>query len=242
MSEKPILIAGIGNIFLGDDAFGVEVVQRLARRPLPPEVEVVDFGIRGLDLSYALLDDYRAAILVDTTYQGGRPGTLYVIEPEPEASDDPSFQHWPISPHQMDPTSTLHLVQTMGGSCRRIVLVACEPSSFRPWEEGRMGLSDPVLAAVDEAVGLIESMVKQMQQKEMQYEVGLAVTIDCDAKEVSYERVDPVLDRLSAVDRVRGSGQLAGHQALHQDSLDVRAPRDPDDWSARPEPRSQETP
>jgi hydrogenase maturation protease len=167
VSEKPILIAGIGNIFFGDDAFGVEVVQRLARRPLPPEVEVLDFGIRGLDLSYALLDGCRAAILVDTTCQGGRPGTLYVIEPEPELPSEPSFQDMSISPHHMDIASTLRLVSTLGGACRQIVLVACEPTSFGPEEEGRMGLSEPVLAAVDKAVGLIEFMVQRML-KEMQ--------------------------------------------------------------------------
>ena len=162
MSRTRLLVAGIGNIFLGDDAFGVEVAQRLTRRPLPPEVEVVDFGIRGLDLGYALLNDYQAVVLVDTTRKGARPGTLYVIEPEPEASDEPSFQDMPLSPHHLDPASTLRLVQAMGGSCRHIVLVACEPATFGPEDEGRMGLSEPVLAVVDEAVGLVESLVRRM--------------------------------------------------------------------------------
>ena len=76
-----ILIAGIGNIFLGDDAFGVEVARRLVRRRLPDGVRVVDFGIRGLDLTYALLDGYEAVILVDAAPRGGPPGTLYVLEP-----------------------------------------------------------------------------------------------------------------------------------------------------------------
>src|ERR1700758_4827464 len=80
-----ILVAGVGNIFLGDDAFGVEVVQRLARRALPDGVRVVDFGIRGLDLVYALLDGYETVVLVDAAPRGGSPGTLYVLEPEPEA-------------------------------------------------------------------------------------------------------------------------------------------------------------
>src|SRR5947209_3209759 len=76
--------AGVGNIFLGDDAFGVEVAQRLARRPLPAGVRVVDFGIRGLDLTYALLDPYDAVVLVDAAPRGNAPGTLYVLEPEPQ--------------------------------------------------------------------------------------------------------------------------------------------------------------
>ena len=82
MDRPRVLVAGVGNIFLGDDAFGVEVVQRLARRPLPAEVRVVDFGIRGLDLTYALLDGYETVILVDAAPRGGPPGTLYVLEPD----------------------------------------------------------------------------------------------------------------------------------------------------------------
>src|SRR6266853_193590 len=83
LPDRPrVLIAGVGNIFLGDDAFGVEVAQRLARRPLPEGVRVVDFGIRGLDLAYALLDRYEAVVLVDAAPRGGAPGTIYVLEPE----------------------------------------------------------------------------------------------------------------------------------------------------------------
>src|SRR5438270_10803156 len=89
MTRPRVLVAGIGNIFLGDDAFGVEVAQRLAQRPLPAGVRVVDFGIRGLDLTYALLDGQDAVILVDATLRGGPPGTLYVIEPEAEGRPEP---------------------------------------------------------------------------------------------------------------------------------------------------------
>ncbi len=82
MNQPPILIASVGNILLGDDAFGVEVAQRLARRPLPKGVRVVDFGFRGLDLTYAFLDGYETVVLVDARPCGGRPGALYVIEPD----------------------------------------------------------------------------------------------------------------------------------------------------------------
>src|SRR6516225_7125141 len=82
MEQPRILVAGIGNIFLGDDAFGVEVARRLAARPQPDGVRVADFGIRGIDLTYALLDGYETVILVDATPRGGQPGTLYVIEPD----------------------------------------------------------------------------------------------------------------------------------------------------------------
>ena len=161
-----ILIAGIGNIFFGDDGFGSEVAQRMSRRDLPQGVRVVDFGIRGLDLSYALVDDgFDAAILVDTTRQGDAPGSLYVIEPEmQEDADSRSQLDSLISPHDMDAGKVLRTVKAMGGHCERILLVGCEPESFGEDtdEQGRMGLSEPVAAAVDKAVVLIESLVTQL--------------------------------------------------------------------------------
>ncbi|MBA2352112.1 MAG: hydrogenase maturation protease [Burkholderiales bacterium] len=163
---NPVLVAGVGNIFLGDDAFGVEVAQRLARRALPQGVQVVDFGIRALDLGYALQDGYAAAILVDTVQRGGPPGSLYVIEPESEpAGSDGDRQQ--LSPHDMSPGSVLRYARTVEGS-GSIVLVGCEPESFgnELEGEGRMGLSEPVAAAVDKAVELIEAMVIRMAEQD----------------------------------------------------------------------------
>ncbi len=157
-----VLIAGVGNVFLGDDAFGVEVAQRLSQRALPQGVQVVDFGIRALDLGYALQDGYAAAILVDTVQRGGPPGSLYVIEPESEpARHDADMQQ--LSPHDMSPGSVLRFTRMMGGELE-IVLVGCEPESFgnELEGEGRMGLSEPVAVAVDKAVELIESLVIRM--------------------------------------------------------------------------------
>ena len=105
MNRPRILVAGVGNIFLGDDAFGVEVVQRLARRPLPPEVRVVDFGIRGLDLTYALLDDHEMVVLVDAAPRGGAPGTLYLLELDAGAMEAGAAAV--IETHGMDPVKVL---------------------------------------------------------------------------------------------------------------------------------------
>src|SRR4051794_37928486 len=105
-----ILIAGIGNIFLGDDAFGVEVATRLAGRSRPEGVRVVDFGIRGFDLSFAMLDDDDVIILADAAPRGGAPGTLYVIEPDPAESREPEPGEMLIDPHAMDPAKVLRLV------------------------------------------------------------------------------------------------------------------------------------
>jgi hydrogenase maturation protease len=161
MSRARVLIAGVGNIFLGDDAFGVEVAQWLARRPLPEGVRVVDFGIRGLDLTYALLDGYEAVILVDATPRGGPPGTLYVLEPTPQG-DDAAPQ---IEAHSMDPVKVLRLAAAMGARVERLLVVGCEPAPLDE-EEMQAGLSEPVRAAVAEAVPLIEALVARLLRVE----------------------------------------------------------------------------
>jgi len=154
-----ILIAGIGNIFHGDDAFGVEVANRLLGRSLPEGVRVVDFGIRGFDLAYALLDDQEVTILVDATARGGAPGTLYTIEIDPESKvglDRPSVN---VATHGMDPLRVLQLAQSMGGCRGRLLLVGCEPETLGTPEEGQMGLSETVEAAVGGAADLVENLV-----------------------------------------------------------------------------------
>ncbi|HEY6579002.1 MAG TPA: hydrogenase maturation protease [Rhizomicrobium sp.] len=154
-----ILIAGIGNVFKGDDAFGVEVVARLAKRRLPDEVKVVDFGIRGIDLTYALTDDYDAAVMVDTMQRGEKPGTVSVIEPEPELAEDPADSTF--SPHDLDPAKVLRLARMLGGACPRLLVIACEPLTFGD-EDGAMGLSAPVAAALEPAVTAVEALVRSL--------------------------------------------------------------------------------
>ncbi len=153
---KPALIAGIGNIFHADDGFGVAVARALAAMPLPAEVDAVDFGIRGLDLAYALTGGCRFAVLVDTVQRGEPPGTLYVIEPEP-APIDPGET---ISPHGIDPASVLRLAGLLDGEPARVLLVGCEPESFGDEEDGSMVLSAAVEAAVVPAARLALSLVE----------------------------------------------------------------------------------
>jgi hydrogenase maturation protease len=157
MSHPRILVAGIGNIFLGDDAFGVEVARRLAARPQPAGVRIVDFGIRGFDLAYALMDGYQLAVLVDALPRGEQPGTLYVLEPTPEELDSSPAA---VSTHGLDPVKALQLVRTLGGSWPPLQVVGCEPASFGSDEEPMMSLSGPVAAAVDEAVQLVERLIR----------------------------------------------------------------------------------
>jgi hydrogenase maturation protease len=164
MTRPRILIAGVGNIFLGDDAFGVEVAQRLARRELPPEVRIVDFGIRGLDLTYALLDGYEAVILVDAAPRGGPPGTLYVLEPE--CGGIVPGDGLAVETHGMDPVKVLRLAGAMGGHVERLLLVGCEPTPAADAEEMALGMSAAVRAAVDAAVPLVESLVARLLRGE----------------------------------------------------------------------------
>jgi len=161
MTGPQILIAGIGNVFFGDDGFGVEVVRRLTDRPLPEEVRVVDFGIRGLDLAYALLEGYEAVLLVDATRRGRQPGALYVIEPDLNNQEGPDAPETALATHGMDPVKVLRLVRALGDRLPRVLLVGCEPATLGA-DEGAMGLSQPVQAAVGEAVELIEALLTDL--------------------------------------------------------------------------------
>ncbi len=163
--SQRVLIAGIGNIFLGDDGFGCEVLRRLVERTWPESVRVVDFGIRGFDLAYALMDGYDVTIFVDATPRGGEPGTLYTIEPDRDELDNLDAQTMMVETHAMNPLKVLGMVKSMGCELKRILLVGCEPQTFGP-EEGQMGLSEPVAAAIDEAVLMVESLVTKILKEQ----------------------------------------------------------------------------
>lgn len=146
-----VLVAGLGNIFLGDDAFGVEVARRLWSAGLPPEVRVIDAGIRSLHLGYELREaQYETTILVDVVCRGGDPGSLYVLEPDENAE-------LPATPdaHSVCPGHVLALVRQLGGRVGRVLIVGCEPLRL----DQEPGLSTVVAAAVDEAIPLIERLV-----------------------------------------------------------------------------------
>lgn len=161
LAEEPpprarVLVAGIGNVFLADDGFGVAVAVELARRRIPG-VDVADFGIRGMDLAYAL-DDYDAAVLVDAAPRGQPPGTLYVIEPD--------LRDAAVAPeaHAMDPVKVLALARVLGSMPLRVLVVGCEPQTALTIEDEDMSmeLSEPVRAAIPEAVKLVESLAGEL--------------------------------------------------------------------------------
>ncbi|MFF4957217.1 hydrogenase maturation protease [Streptomyces sp. NPDC001222] len=153
-----VLVAGIGNVFLGDDGFGVETVRALSGRRLPAHVEVLDIGVRGVHLAYQVLDGYDMLVLVDATARGGDPGTLYVIEHEAAADGAPSA---PMDGHRMTPDAVLAVLATLsagtgGQPPRRTVVVGCEPACV----EERIGLSPAVSDAVPRAVRMIEQLLR----------------------------------------------------------------------------------
>ncbi|HLX07170.1 MAG TPA: hydrogenase maturation protease [Thermoanaerobaculia bacterium] len=155
MSQRQ-LVAGIGNIFMGDDGFGVEVVRQLAGRPLPPDVRVADYGTRGIHLAFELLDHPDdLTVLVDATPRGGEPGTVYLVEPD-VAALGAGAAGW-ADAHAMTPDAVFGLLRTLGGTPRRVLLVGCEP--LRCDEE--LGLSPPVAAAVEQAVNLILDVLRR---------------------------------------------------------------------------------
>jgi hydrogenase maturation protease len=148
------LVAGIGNIFLGDDGFGVEVANRLATQPQPPGVRVADYGIRGMHLAYDLLAGYHATILVDAMPRGEAPGTVYVLDVG-RAPHELSEQ--PVDAHGMQPQAVLTLLASLGGDPGHVFVVGCEPADLGE----RIGLSAPVAAAVDQAVQAVVDLVAE---------------------------------------------------------------------------------
>ncbi|HEX3842337.1 MAG TPA: hydrogenase maturation protease [Acidimicrobiales bacterium] len=162
--SRRVLVAGIGNIFLSDDGFGVEVVNGVANRSLPPGVQVADFGIRGVHLAYELLEGYDGVILVDAVPMKEPAGTVAVIEPDPDdigrSAADPDNLEPVFDAHNMSPELVLSTLSRLGGSVGRILVVGCQPATL---EEG-MGLSPPVAAAVDDAAVLCLALMTEIMQ------------------------------------------------------------------------------
>jgi hydrogenase maturation protease len=158
VAGRRVLVAGIGNVFLGDDGFGVALADRLARGALPEGVEVVDYGIRGMDLAYALHDGWDAVVLLDAVPRGLPPGTLSVIEPD---LDDVPVA---VDAHGMDPVKVLGLARALGGPLPRTLVVGCEPRTVMTGDEEDVvaTVSEPVRAALDEGVALVRSLLEDL--------------------------------------------------------------------------------
>lgn len=159
MTQHTVLVAGLGNVFFGDDAFGVEVIRALGRRPLPRHVRVMDVGIRSVDLSFALQDGWELAILVDATQRGHRPGTLTLVDLD-EDDGGRSLETPVLSAHALHPATVVAGARASGARLGRLRLLGCEPEVLAPCDaSSALGLSEPVRAAVPAAVRLIEELI-----------------------------------------------------------------------------------
>jgi hydrogenase maturation protease len=156
------VVAGVGNVFLRDDAFGVEVARLLAGRPLPTNTEVHDFGIRGLHLAYELLDGCDLFVLLDAAPRGEQPGTVTVLEvghAHGHGHAGPGPSPVPVmDAHGLAPDEVFRLLDSLGGRPGRSLVVACEPADVSPG----MGLSDPVRAALPHAVEAVEEILRKV--------------------------------------------------------------------------------
>jgi hydrogenase maturation protease len=158
MTER-VLVAGVGNIFLGDDGFGVAVASRMAGETFPEGVKVGDFGIRSVHLAYELLDGYDSLVLIDALSRGDPPGTLTVLEPE--LDDHSSGEAAPLGAmdaHTMHPEAVLNILSALGGQVGRVVVVGCEPALVEEY----LGLSTEVAGAVDQAVEIVRDLVAEL--------------------------------------------------------------------------------
>jgi hydrogenase maturation protease len=157
--KNRILVAGVGNIFLGDDGFGVEVARRLGAETWPDGVDVADFGIRGVHLAYQLLEGYDTLILIDAAARGEPPGTIFVLEPDfaHEETIERTESGFLLDAHGMDPEMVLGILKDLGGKVGRVVIVGCEPAEIVE----RMGLSESIECAVDEACRVVRRLVQE---------------------------------------------------------------------------------
>jgi hydrogenase maturation protease len=157
--KRRILVAGVGNIFLGDDGFGVEVARRLGAQGFPEGVDVADFGIRGVHLAYQLLEGYDTLILIDAAARGEAPGTIFVLEPDFEQPEtlQRTQSGFLLDAHGMDPEMVLGILKDLGGQVGRVVIVGCEPADISE----RMGLSEAVEHAIGEACGVVRRLIAE---------------------------------------------------------------------------------
>jgi hydrogenase maturation protease len=153
-----VLVAGIGNIFFGDDGFGCEVAAELVKRSWPDGVKIVDFGIRAYDLAYAIMDGYDATILIDAAPRGEKPGTVYLLELDADKIDVSGGEI--TDAHALTPVRVLQLIRALGGQAKNLYLVGCDPTRLDG--DGVIGLSEDVRASVPVAVKMIEQIIADL--------------------------------------------------------------------------------
>ncbi|HXN11995.1 MAG TPA: hydrogenase maturation protease [Candidatus Acidoferrales bacterium] len=169
VTTKRVMVAGVGNIFLADDGFGVEVARRLSGEKFPPGVEVEDYGIRGMHLAFQLLEGYDTLVLIDAVNRGDQPGTIFVIELD--------LENEPVTPatdaHSMNPEAVLSTLAALGGRVGRVLVVGCEPADLVE----RIGLSEVVSRAVDEAVSVVRKLIDEVTVDRIETTKGVRANV-----------------------------------------------------------------
>jgi hydrogenase maturation protease len=160
-----VLVAGVGNIFFGDDGFGVEVARRLGAEHQHEGVRVADFGIRSVHLAYELLEGYDTLVLVDAMSRGEPPGTLFVVDPNLDdlgPHEEPTAEHagTMVDAHTIHPTTVLRAAVALGARLGTVRVVGCEPAELGP----RIGLSPAVEGAVDRAMALVRDLIRRAER------------------------------------------------------------------------------
>lgn len=149
------LIAGFGNVLLGDDGFGVHVIKRLAAMTLPSHVQTMDVGIGGMELVLRLKTGFDEVIVVDAVRRGETPGTLFVFAPNERELNRDSGKA--LNPHVAEPLAAMRMAKTLGVLPAAITVVGCEPENCSPG----IGLSAAVSAAIDPSLNVIRKLVEQ---------------------------------------------------------------------------------
>ena len=176
MNQPRILVAGIGNVFKRDDGFGVEVARALSCIDLPDDVAVIDFGIRGIDLAFAITSGYEIVILVDAMQRGGVPGDVCVIQPD---AADLRGSPVAIQGHNLDPLSVLRWASGLADTLPEVYVIGCEPAEIPDEDDLVEGLSPPVQAAVGKAVEMIQNLIVQLGHAEQAH--GRMEQPDCQS-------------------------------------------------------------
>ena len=226
MSERTILVAGIGNIFLGDDGFGVEVAQQLAARPQPDGVRVADYGIRGFDLAFALLDEPEATILIDAMPRGQAPGTVYVLEPDLDGDATPAtpdHAEGSFQGHAMTPDFVFALVRTLGGTPaqrHRGRLRTTDVRSRERRSDGPQRASCERRARGHRGVEQLLRASGPDRERDLMHELGLAEGILTIATDMAGERpVTRIVVRIGEEQRIVPDSLEFGFQLLAEGTV-----------------------
>jgi hydrogenase maturation protease len=143
-----IEILGLGNVLMGDDAFGPYVIKVLeAGWTFPPNVTVVDAGTPGLDLTVHMRER-RCVIVADAVRAAGAPGEVKLYRKADILKVAPNLC---VSPHEPGLREALMTLEFAGDSTEEVFLAGVIPDGI----VYRVGLSDPVQAAVPSVVRAI---------------------------------------------------------------------------------------